>query len=138
MLHHAFGCAGSGVGSNPTPKSHGISQPIRVCFLDPVISSLGNVFNLPKMMTAAIFYLHISYEQNMLSLFWVPGALPPSLITRSRPRLVNARDCFRAFRCPTIFNTTTQTQSQELAMAILWWVLVLPACFQISSRVPGL
>lgn len=54
----------------------------------------------------------------MLSLFWVPGAPPPSLVTRSRPRLVNARDCFRAFHCPTIFNTAAQTQSQELAALV--------------------
>jgi len=88
LLHHAFGCAVSGVGSQPTPKSHGISQPIRVCFLGPIILSLGNIFILPKIMTAAIFYLHIAYGQSMLSLFWVPGAPPPSLVTRSRPRRV--------------------------------------------------
>ncbi|RFP88516.1 hypothetical protein DZK27_08515 [Rhodobacteraceae bacterium 63075] len=97
--------------------------------------SLGNVFILPKIMTAAIFYLHIIYGQSMLSLFWVPGAPPPSLVTRSRLRLVNARDCCRAFRCPTIFNTTAQTQSQELAKAIQRSVLVLPAWFLIPVRV---
>lgn len=86
-------------------------------------------------MTAAIFYLHISYGQSMLSLFWAPGAPPASLVTRSRPRQVNARDCCRAFRCPTIFNTTAQTQSQDLAMAIQWWVLMLPVRFLISAGV---
>ncbi|NHQ73978.1 hypothetical protein HAT86_05790 [Roseovarius gahaiensis] len=86
-------------------------------------------------MTAAIFYLHISYGQSMLSLFWVPGAPPPSLVTRSRPRRVNARDCCRAFRCPTLFDTTAQTQSQELAKAIQRSVLVLPAWFLIPVRV---
>lgn len=133
MLHHAFVCAVSGVGTKPTPKSIGISPPIRVCVLGPIILSLGNVFILPKIMTAAIFYLHIITGQNMLSLFWVPGAPPPSLVTRSRPRLVNARDCCRAFHCPTIFNTAAQTQTQESAMAIQWWVLVLPAGFLISA-----
>ncbi|WP_179379952.1 hypothetical protein [Jannaschia marina] len=84
-------------------------------------------------MTAAIFYLHIINGQNMLSLFWVPGAPPSSLVTRSRPRLANARDCCRAFHCPTIFNTAAQTQTQESAMAIQWWVLVLPSCFLILA-----
>lgn len=135
MLHHAFSCAVNGVGTKPTPKVYGISQPIRVCFLGPIFLSLGNIFILPKIMTAAIFYLHIIHGQNMLSLFWVPGAPPPSLVTRSRPRLVNARDCCRAFRCPTIFNTTAQTQSQETAMAIQWWVLMLLVRFLISVRV---
>jgi len=138
LFQHAFGCAVNEVGTKPTPKSYGISQPTRVFFLDPINLSLGNIFILPKIMTAAIFYLHISYGQSMLGLFRVPGAPPPSLVTRSRPRPVNARDCGRAFRCPTIFNTAVQTQSQGLAKAIQWWVLVLPACFQISTRVANL
>lgn len=135
MLHHAFICAVSGVGTKPTPKSIGISQPTRVCILDPIILSLDNVFILPKIMTFAIFYLRIINGQNMLSLFWVPSASPSSLVTRSRPRLANARDCCRAFHCPTIFNTAAQTQSQEMTIPTPWWVMMLPDCFLISAGV---